>query len=108
MAALRNRRERRRIASPSTLTMTSCHHHSGYLADDEAGHTTYVARVSVSVRALTLKIPQMFPNIPHHSPPFSVPNDLISEPPSDIHITLTTPLTFCWAVVTLDFIHCVP
>ncbi|XP_041585224.1 coiled-coil domain-containing protein 116 [Vulpes lagopus] len=25
--------------------MTSCHHHSGYLADDEAGHTTYVARV---------------------------------------------------------------
>ncbi|CAD7674071.1 unnamed protein product [Nyctereutes procyonoides] len=24
--------------------MTSCHHHSGYLADDEAGHTTYVAR----------------------------------------------------------------
>nr|XP_045742365.1 coiled-coil domain-containing protein 116 [Mirounga angustirostris] len=26
--------------------MTSCRHHSGYLADDEAGHTTYVARVS--------------------------------------------------------------
>ncbi|XP_036076849.1 coiled-coil domain-containing protein 116 [Rousettus aegyptiacus] len=25
--------------------MTSCRHHSGYLADDEAGHTTYVARV---------------------------------------------------------------
>ncbi|XP_032451347.1 coiled-coil domain-containing protein 116 isoform X1 [Lynx canadensis] len=24
--------------------MTSCRHHSGYLADDEAGHTTYVAR----------------------------------------------------------------
>lgn len=107
MAALRNQRERRRIASPSTLTMTSCRHHSGYLADDEAGHTTYMAWVSVSGRALTPKIPQMFPNIPHHSP-FSVPIDLISEPPSDIHITLTTPLTFCWALVTLDFIHCVP
>ncbi|XP_004400615.1 PREDICTED: coiled-coil domain-containing protein 116 [Odobenus rosmarus divergens] len=26
--------------------MTSCRHHSGYLADDEAGHPTYVARVS--------------------------------------------------------------
>ncbi|XP_032166993.1 coiled-coil domain-containing protein 116 isoform X5 [Mustela erminea] len=25
--------------------MTSCRHHSGYLADDEAGHTTYVARL---------------------------------------------------------------
>ncbi|XP_032954319.1 coiled-coil domain-containing protein 116 [Rhinolophus ferrumequinum] len=25
--------------------MTSCRHHSGYLADDEAGHTTYLARV---------------------------------------------------------------
>ncbi|XP_022266237.2 coiled-coil domain-containing protein 116 isoform X2 [Canis lupus familiaris] len=36
--------EKRRIAGRSTLTMTSCHHHSGYLADDEAGHTTYVAR----------------------------------------------------------------
>uniref|UniRef100_A0A671FX85 Coiled-coil domain containing 116 n=1 Tax=Rhinolophus ferrumequinum TaxID=59479 RepID=A0A671FX85_RHIFE len=24
--------------------MTSCRHHSGYLADDEAGHTTYLAR----------------------------------------------------------------
>ncbi|XP_004742593.3 coiled-coil domain-containing protein 116 isoform X3 [Mustela putorius furo] len=45
MAALRNRRERRRIAIPSAFTMTSCRHHSGYLADDEAGHTTYVARL---------------------------------------------------------------
>ncbi|XP_026343628.2 coiled-coil domain-containing protein 116 isoform X1 [Ursus arctos] len=26
--------------------MTSCRHHSGYLADDEAGHTTYMAWVS--------------------------------------------------------------
>ncbi|KAF6080693.1 coiled-coil domain containing 116 [Phyllostomus discolor] len=25
--------------------MTSCRHHSGYLADDEAGHTPYLARV---------------------------------------------------------------
>ncbi|KAF0872976.1 CC116 protein, partial [Crocuta crocuta] len=36
--------ERRRTAGRFTLTMTSCRHHSGYLADDEAGHTTYVAR----------------------------------------------------------------
>ncbi|XP_059265903.1 coiled-coil domain-containing protein 116 [Mustela nigripes] len=32
--------------------MTSCRHHSGYLADDEAGHTTYVARVSLPKKPL--------------------------------------------------------
>ncbi|XP_057383443.1 coiled-coil domain-containing protein 116 isoform X1 [Balaenoptera acutorostrata] len=32
--------------------MTSCRHHSGYLADDEAGHTTYVARVQPPKKSL--------------------------------------------------------
>ncbi|XP_067557530.1 coiled-coil domain-containing protein 116 isoform X2 [Pseudorca crassidens] len=32
--------------------MTSCRHHSGYLADDEAGHTTCVARVQPSKKSL--------------------------------------------------------
>ncbi|XP_077602007.1 coiled-coil domain-containing protein 116 isoform X3 [Crocuta crocuta] len=32
--------------------MTSCRHHSGYLADDEAGHTTYVARVLDSLQTV--------------------------------------------------------
>lgn len=58
VAALQNRRERRRTAGRFTLTMTSCRHHSGYLADDEAGHTTYVARVSVSGKTLTLRLPK--------------------------------------------------
>ncbi|XP_006938793.1 coiled-coil domain-containing protein 116 isoform X1 [Felis catus] len=43
VAVLRNQRERGG-RQRFTLTMTSCRHHSGYLADDEAGHTTYVAR----------------------------------------------------------------
>lgn len=80
--------EKRRIAGRSTLTMTSCHHHSGYLADDEAGHTTYVARVRVCRKALTPKTPKMFPtssSTPDHSPPFSAPVDLISEPLSHPH-----------------------
>ncbi|XP_059885451.1 coiled-coil domain-containing protein 116 [Delphinus delphis] len=32
--------------------MTSCRHHSGYLADDEAGHTTCVARVQPPKKSL--------------------------------------------------------
>ena len=50
--------------------MTGCRHHSGYLADDEAGHTTYVARVSVPSRA-QLCASNMFPTssgAPDHSP----------------------------------------
>lgn len=85
MAALRNRRERRRIAIPSAFTMTSCRHHSGYLADDEAGHTTYVARVSVSGRALTPEIPPKCsppapaPQITAHT---HTPQCLLTSPPS--------------------------
>ena len=33
-------------SGPAIGTMARCRHHSGYLADDEAGHPTYVARVS--------------------------------------------------------------
>ncbi|XP_004681160.1 PREDICTED: coiled-coil domain-containing protein 116 [Condylura cristata] len=40
--------------------MTSCRHHSGYLADDEAGHTTYVAQVSPPKKPL-------FPEMGHTS-----------------------------------------
>ncbi|XP_045880298.1 coiled-coil domain-containing protein 116 [Meles meles] len=32
--------------------MTSCRHHSGYLADDEARHTTHMARVSLPKKPL--------------------------------------------------------
>ncbi|XP_055260886.1 coiled-coil domain-containing protein 116 [Moschus berezovskii] len=32
--------------------MASCRHHSGYLADDEAGHPTYVARVQPPKKSL--------------------------------------------------------
>ncbi|XP_057600824.1 coiled-coil domain-containing protein 116 [Hippopotamus amphibius kiboko] len=32
--------------------MTSCRHHSGYLADDEAGHSTYVGRVQPPKKSL--------------------------------------------------------
>lgn len=35
--------------------------------------------------------------------PFSVPIDLLSGPLSDILITLTTPFTPCWVLVTLKF-----
>ncbi|XP_004442459.2 PREDICTED: coiled-coil domain-containing protein 116 [Ceratotherium simum simum] len=37
--------ERRWAAGRATRTMARCRHHSGYLADDEAGHTAAVARV---------------------------------------------------------------
>ncbi|XP_036305606.2 coiled-coil domain-containing protein 116 [Pipistrellus kuhlii] len=38
--------ERGRLAAdPCTHIMTNCRHHSGYLADDEAGHITYRPRV---------------------------------------------------------------
>ncbi|XP_037352090.1 coiled-coil domain-containing protein 116 isoform X2 [Talpa occidentalis] len=40
--------------------MTSCRHHSGYLADDEAGHTTYMARVQPPKKPL-------FPEMGHAS-----------------------------------------
>lgn len=49
--APQNRRERRLVADRCNHIMSSCRHHSGYLADDEAGHTTYLARVSVPSRA---------------------------------------------------------
>ncbi|XP_059975134.1 coiled-coil domain-containing protein 116 [Mesoplodon densirostris] len=51
-AASRNQRERKRAVGPATCTMTSCRHHSGYLADDEAGHTTYMARVQPPKKSL--------------------------------------------------------
>uniref|UniRef100_A0A8D2B6M6 Coiled-coil domain-containing protein 116 n=1 Tax=Sciurus vulgaris TaxID=55149 RepID=A0A8D2B6M6_SCIVU len=36
--------------------MASCRHHSGYLADDEAGHSTYIARVQPPKKSL---LPEM-------------------------------------------------
>uniref|UniRef100_UPI000E55CBC1 coiled-coil domain-containing protein 116 n=1 Tax=Urocitellus parryii TaxID=9999 RepID=UPI000E55CBC1 len=36
--------------------MASCRHHSGYLADDEAGHSTYIARVQPPKKPL---LPEM-------------------------------------------------
>lgn len=50
-------------SDPAIGTMARCRHHSGYLADDEAGHPTYVARVSGK--------PTVFPNSPQ--PPVSRP-----------------------------------
>ncbi|XP_054448729.1 coiled-coil domain-containing protein 116 [Pteronotus mesoamericanus] len=38
--------------------MTSCRHHSGYLADDEAGHTTYLERVQPPKKPAFLKMGQ--------------------------------------------------
>ena len=67
---LRNQRERGG-RQRFTLTMTSCRHHSGYLADDEAGHTTYVARVSVSGRTLTLRPPKC--SLPAPAPQTTAP-----------------------------------
>ncbi|KAG8523116.1 Coiled-coil domain-containing protein 116 [Galemys pyrenaicus] len=69
--------------------MTSCRHHSGYLADDEAGHTTYVARVSVPSRVLTLRSPNMCPTnsgaLAHTAPSLLFPLisslDLLVQPP---------------------------
>lgn len=43
-------KERSWAVGRATRTMASCRHHSGYLADDEAGHTAYMARVSMPVR----------------------------------------------------------
>lgn len=60
--------------------MASCRHHSGYLADDEAGHPTYVARVSGE--------PTVFPSSPQPPrsprPRFSSPTDVLSGPHSDL------------------------
>lgn len=40
--------ERGKLAADRcTHIMTNCRHHSGYLADDEAGHITYRTRVGV-------------------------------------------------------------
>nr|KAF6403136.1 coiled-coil domain containing 116 [Molossus molossus] len=46
--------------------MSSCRHHSGYLADDEAGHTTYLARVQPPKKSAFPKMGQA--SKPSHMP----------------------------------------
>nr|XP_023502562.1 coiled-coil domain-containing protein 116 isoform X3 [Equus caballus] len=49
-------KERSWAVGRATRTMASCRHHSGYLADDEAGHTAYMARVQPPKKPL---LPEM-------------------------------------------------
>ncbi|NP_001421698.1 coiled-coil domain-containing protein 116 [Bos indicus x Bos taurus] len=55
--------------------MASCRHHSGYLADDEAGHPTYVARVQPPKKSL-------FSEMGHASKPGHRPHPPSSHDPS--------------------------
>ncbi|KAJ1074207.1 hypothetical protein K5549_019850, partial [Capra hircus] len=55
--------------------MASCRHHSGYLADDEAGHPTYVARVQPPKKSL-------FSEMGHASKPGYRPHPPSSHDPS--------------------------
>ncbi|CAI9157421.1 unnamed protein product [Rangifer tarandus platyrhynchus] len=55
--------------------MARCRHHSGYLADDEAGHPTYVARVQPSKKSL-------FSKMGHASKPGHRPHPPSSHDPS--------------------------
>lgn len=90
--------------------MTSCRHHSGYLADDEGGHPPHLARVNVPIGPHS-EVPIVFltsSGALNHSPSFSFPVGFLSGPQSDYLTSLTTPLTLCWALVILSFIPCVP
>ncbi|XP_059533093.1 coiled-coil domain-containing protein 116, partial [Myotis daubentonii] len=60
--------ERGRLAADRcTHIMNTCRHHSGYLADDEAGHITYRARVQPPKKPPFLKVeqPSNLGHVPH-------------------------------------------